>query len=106
MREPRPARLPRGKQSRRIPLTVTLDPDQYAFVESCVDLKEFESVDDIFAAALLLYRRHIKALEAYTEEQSHKGYTRAELLASIECETFVTTRPKARRTRQRSALRR
>lgn len=106
MRDPRPVRLPRGTQSRRIALTVTLDPDHYAFVESCVDLKEFESVDEIFAAALVLYRRHIKALEAYAEEQSHKGYTRAELLASIECETFVTTRPKIRRVRQRTALRR
>jgi hypothetical protein len=87
-------------------LTVTLDADHYAFLESCVDLKEFDSVDDIFAAALMLYRRHVKTLEAYAEEQSHKGYTRAELLASIECETFVTTRPKSRRIRQRTSLRR
>lgn len=105
MREPRPARLPRGT-ARRIPLTVTLDADHYAFVESCVDLKEFDSVDDIFAAALMLYRRHVKALEAYAEEQSHKGYTRKELLASIECETFVTMRPKSRRIRPRPTLRR
>jgi hypothetical protein len=101
MREPRLSGLPKGAQQ-RIPITVTLDPDHYAFLESCVELREFDSVDDIFAAALVLYRKHVKALEAYAEEQSHKGYTRAELLACIECETFVTTRPKGRRGRQRT----
>jgi len=92
--------------ARRIPLTVTLAPDHYAFVESCVKLNEFESVDEIFAAALVLYRKHVKALEAYAEDQSHKGYSRSELIASIECETVVTKRLGGRKSRQRTRLRR
>jgi len=92
--------------ARRIPLTVTLEPEHYAFVESCVSLNEFESIDEIFAAALVLYRRHIKALQAYAEDQSHKGYSRSELMASIECETVVTKRPRGRKSRQRVRLRR
>jgi hypothetical protein len=86
---------------RRIPLTITLDPENYAFIESCVSLKEFDSVDKLFAAALAVYRRHLRALHAYAEQQSHKGYSRAEILESIECETVVTRsvapRPQRRR---------
>jgi hypothetical protein len=91
--------------ARRIPLTVTLAPEHYAFVESCVELNEFESVDEIFAAALILYRKHVKALEAYAEDQSHKGYSRSELMAAIECETVVTKKPRSRKPRQRQRLR-
>jgi hypothetical protein len=76
--------------SRRIPLTIALDPDNYAFIESCVSLKEFDSVDKFFDAALTFYRRHLNALHAYEEHQSHKGLSRAEILESIECETVVT----------------
>ncbi len=87
--------------SRRIPLTVTLDPENYAFIESCVSLKEFDSVDKFFDAALAYYRRHVHALHAYTEGQSHKGLSRSEILESIECETLVTkiVEPRAMRRR-------
>ncbi len=53
-------------------------------------MKEFHSVDQFFDAALTLYRKHVQAVNAYADEQSHKGYSRAEILASIECETVVT----------------
>src|ERR1700691_2473725 len=86
--------------SRRIPLTITLDPDNYAFIESCVSLKEFDSVDKFFDAALAFYCRHLRALQAYAEQQSHKGYSRSEILESIECETLVT-RPVAPRPQRR-----
>ena len=75
---------------RRIPITITLAQDNHAFIESCVSLKEFDSVDDLFDAALAFYRRHVQALNAYAEEQSHKGYSRAEVLRAIECETLIT----------------
>jgi hypothetical protein len=76
--------------ARRIPLTITLTADHLAFVESCVSLKEFNSVDQLFDAALSLYRKHVQAVNAYADEQSHRGYSRDEILASIECETVVT----------------
>lgn len=75
---------------RRIPITIALEQDNHAFIQSCVSLKQFDSVDELFAAALAFYRRHLNALSAYAEEQNHKGYSRAELLESIECETLIT----------------
>ena len=83
-------RLNLRRTSRRIPLTITLDANDLEFVESCVSLKEFDNVDKLFEAALMVYRRHLHALRAYAEEQSHKGYSREEILESIECETVVT----------------
>jgi len=78
----------RGAQ--RIPLTITLHPRDLEFLESCVSLNEFGSVDQFFAAALAYYRRHVHALNTYAEDQAHKGLTRSEILASIQCETVVT----------------
>ena len=78
----------RGAQ--RIPLTITLSATDLEFVESCVSLKEFNSVDQFFAAALAHYRRHVHAVNTYAEDQAHKGLTRAEIFAAIQCETVVT----------------
>jgi hypothetical protein len=86
---PRP-RADTGNAPRRVPLTITLDADNLAFVESCVSFREFDSVDRLFDAALACYRRHVHALNVYAEDQTHKGYSRSEILASIECETVVT----------------
>jgi hypothetical protein len=83
-----------NKQARqgtqRTPLTITLSREDLAFLESCVSLQAFDSVDQFFAAALSHYRRHIHAVNTYAEDQAHKGLTRAEILASIQCETLVT----------------
>jgi hypothetical protein len=78
------------RSTQRYPLTITLSAKDLAFVESCVSLKSFDSVDQLFAAALAQYRRYIHAVNAYAEDQAHKGLTRAEILASIQCETVVT----------------
>lgn len=78
------------RRRRRIPLTITLDPRDFSFIESCVELREFRSVDELFDASLAFYRRHLEALKAYAEDQGSKGYTRAEILESIELETLVT----------------
>jgi hypothetical protein len=86
---------------RRIPLTITLDPDNQQFVDACVDLKAFDSVDKVFDTALSFYRRHVRAVESYAEEQSHKGYSRSEIFASIECETVVTKAARASRSVRR-----
>jgi hypothetical protein len=76
--------------AQRIPLTITLSRRDLSFIESCVSLKSFDSVDQLFAAALSHYRRHIHAVNTYAEDQAHKGLSRAEILASIQCETVVT----------------
>lgn len=78
------------RSTRRYPLTITLSARDLAFLESCVSLKSFDSVDQLFAAALSQYRRHIQAVNTYAEDQAHKGLSRAEILASIQCETVVT----------------
>ncbi len=76
--------------AQRVPLTITLSGRDLAFIESCVSLKSFDSVDQFFAAALSHYRRHVHAVNSYAEDQAHKGLTRAEILGSIQCETVVT----------------
>jgi hypothetical protein len=76
--------------AQRIPLTITLSRKDLSFIESCVSLNAFDSVDQLFAAALSHYRRHVHAVNAYADDQAHKGLTRAEILASIQCETLVT----------------
>ena len=76
------------KIRRRLPLT--LNSQDYAFIESCVSLKQFHSIDEFFDAAIALYQKHLDALSTYTEDQLHKGLSRAEILESIECEIIVT----------------
>jgi len=88
-------RSTKQRQRARIPLTITLSRDDLAFLESCVSLNAFDSVDQFFAAALAHYRRHVHAVNAYAEDQAHKGLSRAEILASIQCETVVTKLVKA-----------
>lgn len=101
MRSAKRTKLDARQAARRIPLTIMLSPEHYAFIESCVSLKEFDSVDKLFDAALGLYRKHVRAVNAYAEEQTYKGYSRAEILASIECETVVTKSIPQRMTRRR-----
>ena len=89
------------KRTRRIPLTITLDPSDFAFIESCVELREFRCVDELFDASLSFYRRHLQALQAYAEDLGSRGYSRAEILESIELETLITkavTRSRKKRT--------
>jgi hypothetical protein len=73
-------------------LTITLSPHGHRFVEACAQSKEFRSVDDLFEAALMFYQRQAHALRAYTEMQMDKGFTREEVLQSVQLE-FVFTRP-------------
>jgi hypothetical protein len=96
MRWSRSARAGVRKTPRRIPITIALERSNHAFIESCVSLKQFDSVDELFDAALTFYRRHVHALNTYAEAQSHKGYSRAELLECIECETLITKAVSAR----------
>ena len=84
------------RAARRMPLTITLSQENYAFLDSCVSLKEFDSVDHFFDAALSFYRKHVRAVSTYAEEQISKGYSRAEILESIQCETLVTKHVQAR----------
>lgn len=96
------------KRIRRMPLTITLAPRDFAFIESCVALREFRSIDDLFDASLAFYRRHLEAIAAYAEDQGSKGYSRAEILESIELETLITksvTRQRKRRAERTRAAR-
>ena len=89
------------QRKRRIPLTITLDPGDFAFIEACVELREFRSIDDLFDASLSFYRRHLQAIQAYADDQDSRGYSRAEILESIELETLITravTRSRKKRT--------
>jgi protein tyrosine phosphatase (PTP) superfamily phosphohydrolase (DUF442 family) len=89
-----------NRSALRVPLTITLAPKSYRFVEDCAQMKEFRSVDDLFEAALTFYQRQTRALRAYTEMQMDKGYSREEVLQSVQLE-FVFTKLKEQ-TRLRS----
>lgn len=45
----------------RLPLTITLDPATFRFVEECAQLKRFHSIDAFFEAVLATYREHVQA---------------------------------------------
>jgi len=83
----------RRADRQRLPLTITLDPDTYSFVEECARLKQFRSVDNFFEAALTNFRAHVRALDAYLELEEAKGRTLEEVMRSTQCE-IVFTRPR------------
>jgi hypothetical protein len=83
----------RRADRQRLPLTITLDPTTYTFVEDCARLKQFRSIDEFFEAALANFRQHVKALDAYLELEEAKGRTLEEVMQSTRCE-IVFTRPR------------
>jgi hypothetical protein len=82
----------RIKRSRgeRIPLTVALDPQTFAFLEECARRRHFKSVDSFFDAALSVFRKHIHAVDAYLELEESKGHAPEDVLRSAECEILFT----------------
>lgn len=100
----RKARTPGPGRKRHLALTIALCHDEFKFIDECVALKEFRSVDELFGAALSFYRQHLEAIKEYADEQLAKGHSRAEILESIEIETVIT-RAAARRRRRKRAKR-
>lgn len=82
MESPQPRRSPQS----RIPITITLDPETYEFVEASAARKEFRSVDDFFEAALNIFKNHLNALMAYVELEEAKGMTLDEIRSSTQYE--------------------
>lgn len=89
----------RRADRQRLPLTITLDPATFRFVEECAQLKQFRSVDEFFEAALANYRKHVRAVDAYLELEAEKGRTFEDVMSSTECE-IVFTRTRAVATRR------
>ena len=80
----------RRADRQRLPLTITLDPETFRFVEECARLRQFRSIDDFFEAALANFRRHVKAVDAYLELEEAKGRTFEDVMRSTECEIVFT----------------
>lgn len=95
--------MQQGKNRRadrqRLPLTITLDPDTFRFVEDCARLKQFRSIDEFFEAALANYRQHVRAVDAYLELEAAKGRNFDDVMSSTQCE-IVFTRARAPTTRR------
>ena len=89
----------RRADRQRLPLTITLDPATFRFVEECAHLKQFRSVDEFFEAALANYREHVRAVDAYLELEAAKGRTFEDVMSSTQCE-IVFTRPRSSPTRR------
>ena len=80
----------RRADRQQLPLTITLDPETFRFVEECARLRQFRSIDDFFEAALANFRRHVKAVDAYLELEEAKGRTFEDVMRSTECEIVFT----------------
>ena len=80
----------RRTDRQRLPLTITLDPETFRFVEECAQLKQFRSIDEFFDAALANYRKHVRAVDAYLELEQSKGRTFEEVMSSTQCEIVFT----------------
>jgi len=80
----------RRLSQQRLPLTITLEPSKFAFVEACARERRFKSVDDFFDAALAIFRNHVEALNAYIEIEESKGASFEEILRSAQCEIVFT----------------
>jgi len=89
----------RRTDRQRLPLTITLDPETFRFVEECARLKQFRSIDEFFDAALANYRKHVRAVDAYLELEQAKGRTFEEAMSSSQCE-IVFTRKRESATRR------
>ena len=89
-----PSLRARRTNRQRLPITITLEPAMYAFVEAVARERRFKSVDDFFDAALAIFRNHVSALNAYIEIEEAKGASFEEILGSAECE-IVFTRQRA-----------
>jgi hypothetical protein len=82
-------RLRRNHQA-RIPITIALERETYAFVEECARQKHFRSVDEFFEAALAIFKNHVEALNAYVELEEAKGKTLDEIMSTARCEIVFT----------------
>jgi hypothetical protein len=80
----------RRTDRQRLPLTITLDPETFRFVEECARLRQFRSIDEFFEASLANFRRHVKAVDAYLELEEAKGRTFEEVMQSTQCEIVFT----------------
>jgi hypothetical protein len=80
----------RRANRQRLPLTITLDPATFRFVEECARLKQFQSIDEFFEAALANYRQHVRAVDAYLELEADKGRSFEEIMSSTQCEIVFT----------------
>jgi hypothetical protein len=89
----------RRSDRQRLPLTITLDPATFRFVEECAQLKQFRSIDEFFEAALANYREHVRAVDAFLELEAAKGRTFEDVMRSTQCE-IVFTRPRASAARR------
>lgn len=82
----------RSLRHSRVPITITLSPGTYDFVESCAARREFRSLDDFFEAALAIFGHHLEALTQYIELQETKGLTLDEIKSSTQYEIVFTHR--------------
>ena len=74
----------------RLPLTITLEPETFRFVEECAQLRQFRSIDDFFEAVLANYRQHVKAVDAFLELEEAKGRSFEDVMSSTRCEIVFT----------------
>lgn len=88
---------PSSSSYSRVPLTITLHPATYEFVESCASRREFRSIDELFEAALTIYKNHLYAIDAYVEMQEARGMSMDEIMRAAKPEiVFTRRRPRKR----------
>jgi len=76
---------PEKSDKKRVPLTITLSPEQYAFIEACATSRAFASLDQLFEAAITIFEMHKETLHAYLVEREVLGVKRDEAIRNMEC---------------------
>lgn len=76
----------------RVALTITLKPTTYEFVESCSQHGHFNSVDELFEAALAIYKTHLEAINAYVELEQARGKSIDDIMRKATPEIIITRR--------------
>jgi hypothetical protein len=94
---------PHEGNKKRVPLTITLSPEQYAFIEACAKSRAFTSLDQLFEAAITIFETHKETLHAYLLEREALGMTRDEAIRNMEC--AIVYRPRRSSTPRRASER-
>jgi hypothetical protein len=79
---------------KRLPITITLLPEHYAFVEACAHSRAFGSLDEFFEAAISIFQTHKESMRAYIVEQEVMGVPRNDIKRNVECNIVYRTKIK------------
>lgn len=88
-------------ESRR-PLTITLDPELHAFMQTCVGSDD-EARDQFFDMAVRVFRRHLWELSEFVEREEARGLSVEKVIEQVSWEVVFHSLD-GRKTPDRAAV--